>query len=57
MDSTALTLCMDNNLPIIVFNVQSPGEIERIILGEQTGTLVCQERGDPVPWEKRQCED
>jgi uridylate kinase len=57
MDSTALTLCMDNNMPIIVFNVQSPGEIERIILGEQVGTLVCRARDDPVPWEKCRCED
>jgi len=40
MDSTALTLCMDNNLPIIVFDVQSPGQIERIIHGEKVGTLV-----------------
>jgi uridylate kinase len=52
MDATALTLCMDNAMPIIVFNVQSPGEIERIILGEQVGTLICGDVNDPPPWEK-----
>ncbi len=40
MDGTALTLCMDNNIPIIVFNPMNPGNIERIVLGEQVGTLV-----------------
>lgn len=40
MDSTALTFCMDNNLPIIVFNAQEPGTIERIVMGERVGTLV-----------------
>jgi len=52
MDATALTLCMDNAMPIIVFNVQSPGEIERIILGEQVGTLISRNVDDPPPWEK-----
>lgn len=52
MDSTALTLCMDNAMPIIVFNVQSPGEIERIIMGVQVGTLICRDLADPAPWEK-----
>jgi uridylate kinase len=52
MDATALTLCMDNAMPIIVFNVQSRGEIERIILGEQVGTLICRNVNDPPPWEK-----
>ncbi|MCU0492246.1 MAG: UMP kinase [Chloroflexaceae bacterium] len=40
MDSTALTFCMDNDIPIIVFNALEPGTIERIVLGEQLGTLV-----------------
>lgn len=40
MDSTALTFCMDNNIPIIVFNAQTAGTIERIVMGEQVGTLV-----------------
>jgi uridylate kinase len=40
MDSTALTFCMDNNIPIIVFNSLEQGSIERIVLGEQVGTLI-----------------
>lgn len=40
MDGTALTLCMDNDIPIIVFNPMKPGNIERIVLGEEVGTLV-----------------
>jgi uridylate kinase len=40
MDSTALTFCMDNRIPIIVFDPMEPGNIERIILGEHVGTLV-----------------
>jgi uridylate kinase len=40
MDATAISLCMDNNLPILVFNLTVPGNIKRIILGEKIGTLV-----------------
>jgi uridylate kinase len=40
MDATAISLCMDNNLPIIVFNLNKYGNIKRIILGEKVGTLV-----------------
>lgn len=40
MDSTALTFCMDNNIPIIVFDSMRSGNIERIVLGEQVGTVV-----------------
>ncbi len=40
MDATAISLCMDNNLPIIVFNLTVSGNIKRIILGEMVGTLV-----------------
>jgi uridylate kinase len=40
MDSTALTLCMDNNLPIIVTNLWNEGSIERVVQGEEIGTLV-----------------
>jgi len=40
MDSTAITLCKDNNLPIIVFNLNVPGNIKRAILGEKVGTMV-----------------
>jgi len=40
MDSTALSLCMDNDLPIRVFDVFQPGAIRRILEGADTGTLV-----------------
>ncbi|GAB4436207.1 MAG: UMP kinase [Chloroflexi bacterium OHK40] len=40
MDSTALTFCMDNNIPIVVFNALEPGTIARIVMGEHVGTLV-----------------
>lgn len=40
MDSTALSLCMDNHLPIRVFDLQAPNSIERVIAGELVGTLV-----------------
>src|SRR5947209_7130162 len=45
MDSTALSLCMDHNLPIIVFNVKEKGNIKRILQGERLGTLVRDEVG------------
>ncbi len=40
MDSTAISLCMDNNLPILVFDLTSTGNIKRVVCGEQIGTLV-----------------
>jgi uridylate kinase len=40
MDSTAVTLCMDNKLPIIVFNLTVPGNIRRVVLGERVGSMV-----------------
>lgn len=40
MDATAISLCMDNNLPIIVFNLNVRGNIKRIVSGEDVGTLV-----------------
>jgi len=40
MDSTALSLCMDNRLPIIVFDLFQPGSIKRVLAGERLGTLV-----------------
>ena len=40
MDTTAVSLCMDNDLPIIVFNLLDPGNIRRVVEGEQVGTLV-----------------
>ncbi len=56
MDSTALSLCLDNDMPIIVFDVCVPGQIERIIRGEHVGTVVCREETDPLPWERRRGE-
>ncbi|MEN6402677.1 MAG: UMP kinase [Armatimonadia bacterium] len=41
MDSTAISLSMDNNLPIIVFNIHEPGLIARAACGERVGTIVC----------------
>lgn len=40
MDSTAITLCMDNNLPIVVFNLTKKGNIKKVVLGEKIGTVV-----------------
>src|SRR5208337_3963306 len=40
MDSTAISLCKDNNLPIIVFNLNQRGNIRRVVLGERIGSLV-----------------
>jgi len=40
MDSTAISLCMDNDLPILVFSLLEPGNIKRAVLGEPFGTLV-----------------
>ena len=43
MDSTALTLCMENSVPIIVFDLRAPSSIERAASGEEIGTLVTEE--------------
>lgn len=40
MDSTAISLCMDNKLPILTFNLTQPGNIAKAVLGEKIGTLV-----------------
>ena len=40
MDSTAISLCMDNQLPIIVFDLHKPGHLKAVVLGEAIGTLV-----------------
>ncbi|MFM2375664.1 MAG: hypothetical protein RLZZ165_761 [Bacteroidota bacterium] len=40
MDMTAFTLCQENKLPIIVFNINEPGNLKRVVLGENVGTLV-----------------
>lgn len=46
MDATALSLCRDNNMPIIVFNITVPGNLLRVIGGESIGTLVQEERSN-----------
>ena len=40
MDATAISLCMDNRLPIVVFSLRPPGNIKRAIIGESVGSLV-----------------
>lgn len=40
MDATAISMCMDNNLPIVVFNILEKGNIKKVILGEKIGTTV-----------------
>jgi uridylate kinase len=40
MDSTAISLCKDNNLPIIIFNLNESGNIKRVVTGEKIGSLV-----------------
>ncbi len=40
MDATAISLCMDNGLPIVVFNLTKKGNIKRVVLGEKIGTIV-----------------
>jgi uridylate kinase len=40
MDATAVTLCMDNKLPIVVFNLRQIGNLRRVIMGEPVGTTV-----------------
>jgi uridylate kinase len=43
LDSTATSLCMENNLPIIVFDITKPGNIKGVIMGKKIGTLVAKE--------------
>jgi uridylate kinase len=40
MDLTAVSLCKDNNLPMVIFNMNQPGNIRRVVLGEKVGSLV-----------------
>ena len=42
MDATAISLCMDNNLPVIVFKLTSPGNIRKVLEGQPIGTIVSQ---------------
>jgi uridylate kinase len=46
MDSTAVTLCMENHLPIIVFNLKVKNNLKKLILGEPVGTKVCEAKND-----------
>ncbi|MDD3719192.1 MAG: UMP kinase [Actinomycetota bacterium] len=46
MDATAISLCMDNRLPIVVFNMTVPGNITRVLLGERIGTIVASDAGE-----------
>jgi len=48
MDSTALSLCKDNHLPIIVFNLQQEGALEAVIRGKKCGTLISDDVNDPA---------
>jgi uridylate kinase len=40
MDATAISLCMDNKLPIVVFNLRTDGNLRRVVMGEPVGTTV-----------------
>jgi uridylate kinase len=40
MDLTAVSLCKDNNLPMVIFNMNQPGNIKRVVMGEKVGSLV-----------------
>jgi uridylate kinase len=40
MDSTAISLCMDNKMPIIVFNMNEPGNLQRVVRGDKVGSIV-----------------
>ena len=41
MDTTAISLCMDNKLPIVVFDMSKPGNVQRLVRGEKVGSVVC----------------
>ena len=46
MDATALSLCLENNLPIVVFDLQATNSLQRAVTGEAIGTLVSSEKGN-----------
>ncbi|XP_050292523.1 uridylate kinase PUMPKIN, chloroplastic [Quercus robur] len=48
MDMTAITLCQENNIPVVVFNLGEPGNISKAIKGERVGTLIGGTRNSPV---------
>jgi uridylate kinase len=45
MDTTAISLCMDNKLPIVVFDLSRPGSMRRLVLGEPVGSVVTSAAG------------
>ena len=47
MDFTAISMCRDNNMPIVIFNINTPGNMRRIVLGEKVGSLVTQLEATP----------
>ena len=49
MDASAIALCRDNNIPIVVFNIRERGNLARVLGGEGTATIVQNEGGDPWP--------
>lgn len=48
MDSTAMALCMDNNMPVVVFSMNTPGNIRRVVWGENIGTYVAKDSASVV---------
>ena len=52
MDSTAFSLCMDNNLPILVFSMSDPANVGRVVRGERLGTVVSSDVVPPGPGEE-----
>ncbi len=53
MDATATSLCMDNDLPIVVFDITRAGNLRRAVRGDEIGTLVGGSVGDPGPDQRR----
>jgi uridylate kinase len=49
MDSTAISLCMDNRMPIIIFNMSEPGTIRRVVMGEKVGSTVMAGPSGSIP--------
>jgi uridylate kinase len=49
MDSTAFSLCMDNKMPIVVFDLFAPNNLARVVCGEKVGTVVCTSLSKPQP--------
>ncbi len=46
MDSTAVSLCKDNAIPLVVFNIDQPGNIYRAVMGEDIGTYLGGDKND-----------